>query len=328
MDMPSVMPRAEKPDESRHTSGKVNAAKRHESDVVDNEMFSELLLMVSASGNNKAMSQMEGPILSSGLNHSSELLKAQGSQFESVPLVRHSNSHNEESEEERVLTDMADGYFHSPGAEISLPATGDSGAYKGAHDREAFRDDFNRHIEQCHDLAADVMPEIIPNLAPEITTGNSNEVTRTHMNVSRPDIMSQLSDRLVDLYHIGGHSAKIRLQPDELGHLHIDLSVVDDSIKAIVTVEEGSVKDIIEANMDMLVEELKGAGLSVDQFTVNIKSPYDDSSMAGGWSDGNSGRMFKDNILISVPAYEDTVMFDNPANGIYANSGGGISIFV
>src|SRR4030065_649073 len=184
MDMLSVMPSSEKPADSINTSGKPDAAKSDDSVDEDNGIFSELLLMLSSSsGNNKVMPQNdESLFLSSRLNQSGELQNTQLLQFESVPLVRHTQSHNEDSREEMVITD--------------------TDAYKGSFDMNLFRDDFTKHSDNLPATTVDAMPEIIPNLVPEVTKKNSNESAPTHIYTSRPDIVSDLSERLVDLYHI------------------------------------------------------------------------------------------------------------------------------
>src|SRR4030067_528303 len=393
MNMPSVMPPAEKPADSRHTSGKDDTAKMGDSVVEDNGIFSELLLMLSSSsGNNKVMPQNdESLFLSSRLNQSGELQNTQLLQFESVPLVRHTQSHNEYSREEMVITD--------------------TDAYKGSFDMDLFRHDLIKHLDNLPETTVDTMPEIIPHLVPEVTKENSNESALSNIHTDRTDIVSDfserlvdlyqdmlvgqyqsensgeqntpllqfesvplvrhaqshnedsreervindmsedylfspgsdvslpptgdtdaykvsdLSERLVDLYHIGGRSAKIRLQPEELGNLHIDISVVNDSINAIVTVEENSVKGIIEGNIDMLVEQLRRAGLDIDQFTVNIASSHYDENIAGGWSDRNGREMFNDNIFSPQPVNEDTVLSYNDAKLLSAGAAGGTHVF-
>lgn len=329
MNMMSFMPPAEKPADLRPASGKTDAVKKNQSAGTDDEIFSELLLMLSVSGNNRAMPQSDETMtLSSGLNHSGELRKAELLKHESVPMIRQSDPHNEDREEESDATEMAESYFHSPGAESLLPAAGDTGAYNGYGDRERYREDFSEHMELCRDMTAEAMPEMISDFAREITNGNINEAAGAHLGTSRFDLMSQLSDRLIDLYHIGGHSAKIRLHPEELGNLHIDITVADDSIKAIVTVDEYSVKNIIEADIDMLAEKLRAAGLHIDEFTVNITSSYYEGNMAGGGADRNSRDMLHDNTFMPQTGYEDTALSGNDEKLLYAGAVNGISIFV
>src|SRR3989304_8054050 len=99
MNMPSVMPLAEKPADLINTSGKSDAANRDDSVVEHNGIFSELLLMLSSpSGNNKAMPQNDGSMsLSSGPNQSGELQNAPFRKWETVPLARHEHTHNEDT---------------------------------------------------------------------------------------------------------------------------------------------------------------------------------------------------------------------------------------
>lgn len=350
MNMQSVMPAAEKPVDSRHTSGKSKSDKKNVSGAEDQEMFSELLLLLSASGNHKGMPQVDGPVpLSSGLNHAGDfqeaplpqsgsfspvrhlhaggLQKLPCSQAEHFPLVRDLHTHHEGREGDETVNDTADGVIQSPGMEIPFFVTEGTEAWKGSSDMELFRENLNKHMEQAPEV--DVMPEVIPDLAREVIPLSSNESVRSHVHPGRIGIVTQLSDKLADMYHIGGNSAKIRLQPEELGHLHIEISVVDDSIKAVVTVEEKGVKDILETNIDMLLEELKGSGLNIDQFTVNISPSYHDGNMWGGWSgsDRNGREMFSDRSLMQPSIQEDMIMHDSRDHILYAGSGG-VNIFV
>lgn len=328
MNMPFVMPAAHKTADSGQTAAKSGAAKRNESRVEDNEMFSELLLILSSARNDMAMPQSEENVtLSTGLNHVNDFQKGQLTQFDSITLVRHLHDHNEYGEDDGTIKDPSDINIHSSGMEIPLPAMDDTESYKGSHDMESFRENFNKHMEPAPDMTADVTPEIIPNLVREVTGGHGNESVQPTVHTGRSEIISQLSEKLADMYHIGGHSAKIRLQPEELGHLNIDISVVNDSIKAIVTVEENSVKDLLEANIDMLVKELKGSGLNIDQFTVRISPSFYDGNMTGGWSDRNRREMFSDKTFSQPPVYDDITLHDSMNRNIYAGSGG-ISIFV
>src|SRR4030065_2120781 len=157
MDMLSVMPSSEKPADSINTSGKTDAVKSDDSVVEDYGIFSEWLLMLSSSsGNNKTMPQNdESLFLSSRLNQSGELQNTQLLQFESVPLVRHTQSHNEDSREEMVITD--------------------TDAYKGSFDMYLFRNDVIKHLDNLPETTVDTMPEIISHLIPEVTKENSNE---------------------------------------------------------------------------------------------------------------------------------------------------------
>ena len=317
MNMPFVMPAAHKTADAGQTAAKSGAVKRNESRVEDNEIFSELLLILSSARNDMAMPLTEeNAALSTGLIQVNDFQKGQLTQY-----------HNKLVEDDGMIKDPADINIHSSGIEIPLSVMNDTEYYKGSHDMESFRENLNKHMEPAPDMTADITPEIFPNLALEVAGGNGGEAMQPAVHSGRSEILSQLSEKLADMYHIGGHSARIRLQPEELGHLNIDISVVNDSIKAIVTVEENSVKDLLEANIDMLVKELKGSGLNIDQFTVRISSSFYDGNMTGGWSDRDRREMFSDKTFSQLPVYDDITLHDSMNRNIYAGPGG-ISIFV
>jgi len=317
MNMPFVMPAAHKTADSGQTAAKSGAVKRNESRVEDNEIFSELLLILSSARNDMAMPLTEeNAALSTGLIQFNDFQKGQLTQY-----------HNKLVEDDGMIKDPADINIHSSGIEIPLSVMNDTEYYKGSHDMESFRENLNKHMEPAPDMTADITPEIFPNLALEVAGGNGGEAMQPAVHSGRSEILSQLSEKLADMYHIGGHSARIRLQPEELGHINIDISVVNDTIKAIVTVEENSVKDILETNIDMLVKELKGSGLNIDQFTVRISSSFYDGNMTGGWSDRDRREMFSDKTFSQLPVYDDITLHDSMNRNIYAGPGG-ISIFV
>ena len=317
MNMPFVMPAAHKTADSGQTAAKSGAVKRNESRVEDNEIFSELLLILSSARNDMAMPLTEeNAALSTGLIQFNDFQKGQLTQY-----------HNKLVEDDGMIKDPADINIHSSGIEIPLSVMNDTEYYKGSHDMESFRENLNKHMEPAPDMTADITAEIFPNLALEVAGGNGGEAVQPAVHTGRSEILSQLSEKLADMYHIGGHSARIRLQPEELGHLNIDISVVNDTIKAIVTVEENSVKDILETNIDMLVKELKGSGLNIDQFTVRISSSFYDGNMTGGWSDRDRREMFSDKTFSQLPVYDDITLHDSMNRNIYAGPGG-ISIFV
>ncbi|HKZ71516.1 MAG TPA: flagellar hook-length control protein FliK [Nitrospirota bacterium] len=95
--------------------------------------------------------------------------------------------------------------------------------------------------------------------------------TRLHsfqMHIEQENILQQLSARMARVRETGTHSARIRLHPDELGELSLDISVTNNSVRAFISVENYHVKEIIEANLNRLEAELKNQGLSIEQFTV------------------------------------------------------------
>ncbi|MBI5755572.1 MAG: flagellar hook-length control protein FliK [Nitrospirae bacterium] len=123
---------------------------------------------------------------------------------------------------------------------------------------------------------SDDMSSIIPQSAlhiphsDDISSGNPQSAIRNPQS-TQDGIIQQLSQRLIHASHIGAHTVKIRLKPEELGELQMDISVIDKSIKAVITVENYSVKEIIEANLGRLEDALKNHGFKIEQFTVDMR---------------------------------------------------------
>lgn len=329
MNMTAVMPPEVKPVDPKHTSDKNTAARKNEKVAEDNDIFSELLLMLSSSGNNIAAPKPDGTkSLSSGLNHTAYLNKVESSKSDPVSFFRHLHVSGEGGEVDCVKKEAEDKNVYVTGQESPVHAAVDREAYKGLFDMNSFSEDLKEQPDQSPEMSLDAMQEVIPGLVPEVADGKNNDVSVPHLNTGRPDVVSQLSNRFVELYHLGGNTARLRLQPEELGNLHLDIAVDNDSINAVVTVENGSVKDLIEADIDKLIDQLREAGLKIDKFTVNIASSSYDGNIAGGWSDGKSGEMFENINYSAAPVYEDTALSHSDERLIYAVPSGGISIFV
>ena len=327
MNIPSAMPVAEKPISSKHASDRSNVGNKSESKSDDNGIFSSLLLMLSGSGNNMPMQVTRSVSSSSNINTADNLQKSQLSHFESAPVLNHSHGHRALKEDAGNKIDKTAGMFDSLRMEINLPLSGDSESYGGFLNSDSFKENLSSQLNNKPEINTDIRTEIMPNPANDAVNGSSTEIDQTQKYIERSDIVSQLSENLVDLYHIGGHTAKIRLYPEELGNLHIDINVADDSIKAVVTVEDIGVKDILEKNLDMLIEELKDSGLNIDQFTVNISSSSHGDNMLGGWSDTNRRDMFDDRTLVTPTIDDNSVLYDS--DDMVMNAGRGeISIFV
>ncbi len=324
-----VAPAAEKTADSAQAAGRRAAVKRNDPVAVDNELFAELLLLLSPSPNNMTMLQTSRDnSLSSGLNHGNDFQKGQTMPIEADTVAGHLQDSVKWKEERPPVIDQAWGDSNASGIGVNMPDMDNMDGFEGYQDMKKFMDKFNEQVEEnTQDVTPDITPEMIPNMLQEVTSGNISEAAQARSDTGRAGIITQLSWKLIDMYHTGGNSAKIMLHPEELGHIKIDISVVDDSIRAIVTVEENSIRDVLESNIDILVQELKDAGLNMDQFTVKTMSSYNDGNMAGWRQDGGSREMFSNRAFSHVMEHDDIAMHDSVHSLTNAGSGS-ISIFV
>jgi flagellar hook-length control protein FliK len=82
----------------------------------------------------------------------------------------------------------------------------------------------------------------------------------------------------------GEHKSRILMHPPELGRLDLNIAMKNGHLQANLGAESVMVKEIIEANLHQLKQQLNDQGLIVDRFEVMV-----------GLDDGN----FKENSMWS-----------------------------
>ena len=69
----------------------------------------------------------------------------------------------------------------------------------------------------------------------------------------------------------------IKLNPPELGKLHIKLVMVNHELTAKITTENHLIKDVILNNHHYLNETLKEKGINLSNFQVNVQGEFDNN---------------------------------------------------
>ena len=83
-------------------------------------------------------------------------------------------------------------------------------------------------------------------------------------------LMDQVSNSVRLTLKQGGGEARMRLYPESLGELKVELSVEEGVMKAKFLVSNAMVKDVIEDNFHRLRDSLANNGLKVDSFSVSV----------------------------------------------------------
>jgi flagellar hook-length control protein FliK len=82
-------------------------------------------------------------------------------------------------------------------------------------------------------------------------------------------ILSQVKDGALTHDGKGNGRMSIRLNPDELGELKIQVRMDDNRLKVEVQAENRVVKDLLMSNLDSLKEALSGKNFSMERFSVS-----------------------------------------------------------
>ena len=99
-----------------------------------------------------------------------------------------------------------------------------------------------------------------------------------------PQPLPKVLDRMIWMIQAGEQKSRILIHPPELGRLDVNLAIKNGHLQANLSAESIMVKEIIEANLNQLKQQLNDQGLIVDRFEVMVG--LDDGRLEEGpmWS--------------------------------------------
>ncbi|MCX8069024.1 MAG: flagellar hook-length control protein FliK [Thermodesulfovibrionales bacterium] len=129
--------------------------------------------------------------------------------------------------------------------------------------------------------------------APQISAANNSQ-QNTHvktegaiketLHVSR---LQEIDSKIFKAIETGQKSLTVRLEPPELGSVHIKLVLTDGMVRADMKVDSAAVKDMMNLALPQIKNSLENAGIKVSEFFVDIREEY--------YSDGRQNQQDKDN---------------------------------
>lgn len=127
--------------------------------------------------------------------------------------------------------------------------------------------------------------------SPQVTATNNthhNAHTKTDASVKETVHVSRLQEidtKMFKAIETGQKSLTVRLEPPELGSVHIKLVLTDGMIRADMKVDNIAVKEMMNLALPQIKNSLENAGIKVSEFFVDIREEY--------YSDGRQNQ--KDN---------------------------------
>lgn len=124
-------------------------------------------------------------------------------------------------------------------------------------------------------------------------------------------VVQQMVDRIRVIHRNGGtQEIRMRLDPPELGHVHMRLEMDGNTVAARFTVESAVVKQALEANFAQLRDTLAEQGFKVEKFDVNVgygneqpahgKDVQDQWVRRKGWTPSSSNEETEPDALSSL----------------------------
>lgn len=147
-------------------------------------------------------------------------------------------------------------------------------------------------------------------------------------NIFEKVVINQIAEKVSIRFNKGMNEIKIDLEPPSLGSVHIKVVMKGDGVNTIMVIENNTVKNIVESNLDQLKNALLDQGVMVNEFSVLVG----DNNLAFL---NHNGRMFED--LSEKGAYtegfikDNDIMLDNCLTGMHNRSAGiinGVDVFV
>lgn len=119
-------------------------------------------------------------------------------------------------------------------------------------------------------------PQIKNLFVNDFTTKIEKEIWKTgtenhSRNISPlPEPLPKIFDRMMWMIRGGEQRSRIFISPPELGRLDLDLVIKQGHLQAHLSAETGVVKELIEANLNQLKQQLSDQGYIVDNFKVMV----------------------------------------------------------
>ncbi|MDD5205921.1 MAG: flagellar hook-length control protein FliK, partial [Desulfobacterales bacterium] len=111
--------------------------------------------------------------------------------------------------------------------------------------------------------------------------------TSTREAVSLPDPLPKVIERMLWMSQGGEQKGRIHISPPELGRLDIDLVIKQGHLQAQLRAENPHVKELLDANLGQLKQQLADSGLVIDRFDVMIGLEQNPFSKEQAWTAGH-----------------------------------------
>ena len=105
-----------------------------------------------------------------------------------------------------------------------------------------------------------------------------------------PEPLPKIVDRMVWMVRAGEQTSRIQVTPPDLGRLDMEIVIKQGHLHAQLNAETPAVKELIEANLQQLKQQLNNMGFAVDRFEVTTGLDDRRFSEQQAWTGGRRGR--------------------------------------
>ncbi len=126
------------------------------------------------------------------------------------------------------------------------------------------------------------------NILQEKDIKNIGKIDQPNTAMYLPPQLPKIIDRIMFMIRTGEYQSRLQITPPELGRLDIDLTYKNGHIHVNLSAENTAVKEIIEANLNQLKNQLNSQGYTIDRFDVMVGIENGERRDSETWADGNN----------------------------------------
>jgi flagellar hook-length control protein FliK len=247
--------------------------------IAQNQSLVQQLQQIINNGNESGTVSIQGSVSGYSLQNYIKAESATGGIVSTQILDQSKFTEKSDTKIPALRQDMLSQYFE---AKINTRELGDSGPNAQGSDQQNSTNNqqLSTTLQQPSSSISTEQPgsfqhvsTLMQHALTSQTQNSTNPVTlRSGSVISEADVMQQVIDRFQINTRARDIKISLKLHPQELGELKIDLTMKEGYIKANVIVHSQQVHEIIEKNLLKLKTAIEDQGFSVEDITVTSES--------------------------------------------------------
>jgi flagellar hook-length control protein FliK len=105
------------------------------------------------------------------------------------------------------------------------------------------------------------------------------QLTSSDIQVNQLNIINAIKSKLESTTNNELHKLSVRLHPEELGRVNIELNMKDGIISGVVRLNEDQAKAVFAENLEAIKVELQSQGIKIDSLDINLSNDNSNTSM-------------------------------------------------
>ncbi len=112
-----------------------------------------------------------------------------------------------------------------------------------------------------------------------IVPKGTSQLLSSQVSVNQHNIVNAIKSKLNSSADNTLHKLTVRLHPEELGRINIELNLKDGIVSGVIRLNEEQAKVIFAENLEVIKNELQSQGIKVESLDINLSNDNSNSNM-------------------------------------------------